>query len=123
MVERAVGAQLTHILCYHWYFFRCLSFHVVQEGRVVVVLLFLLYGVSLCMLCLRYCADLLFAVSARLRVTVQSLHSLKEPPIARLSAPLSLPCAFAASQLSPRSVADVAICACCYLLSRGSSSV
>ena len=39
-----------------------------------------------------------------LRIPVQSLHSLQGPPIARLSAPLSLPCASAASPLSPRSV-------------------
>ena len=32
--------------CYHWYFFRCHSFHVVQEGRVVVVLLFFCSMVS-----------------------------------------------------------------------------
>ena len=99
MVERAVGAHCPMFGCHQS--FRCSSFHVVQEGRVVVVLLFLLYGVSLCMLCLLYCADLLFVVSAGLRVTVQSLHSLKEPPFARLSAPLSLPCAFAASSVFP----------------------
>ena len=68
---------------------------------------FLLYGVSLCMLCSHFCADLLFFVSAWLRITVQSLHSLKGPPISRLSAPLSLPCAFTVFPLSPCSVVCV----------------
>ena len=99
MVERAVGARLAHVLYYHWYSFRRLSFHVIQEGQVVVVLLFLLYGVSLCVLCFHVCADLFSVVSAGLRISVQSLHSLEEPPIARLSASLSLPCAFAASSV------------------------
>ena len=35
------------------------------------------------------------------RMTMQSLHSLQGPPIARLSAPFSLPCAFAASSSTP----------------------
>ena len=54
----------------------------------------------------------------RLRITVQSLHSIKGPPATRLSAPCGLPCAFAAfphlrASVSARFDSSARIALCC----------
>ena len=90
--------------CY-WCFIGCSSFHVVHEEHGVPLLCSMV--LSRFVSCSRLGADLTFHVSARFRITVQSLHSLKGPPISRLSAPLSLPCAFTVFPLSPCSVVCV----------------
>ena len=94
MVERAVGAPLAHV---HASFLSCRPGGTGNGCAAPSAL----WCLALCVLCSHFCADLLFFVSAWLRITVQSLHSLKGPPIARLSAPFSLPCASAACPLSP----------------------
>ena len=102
MVERAVGAQLAHGYAVLDSPSGTPPFMSSRRETEMVVLLLLLYGVSrFCVWCSRLGADLLFFVSAWLRITVQLLHSLEGPPISRLSAPLSLPCAYAAFPLSP----------------------
>ena len=103
-------------LCCHWCcrFIRCPSFHVIQEGQGVLLLALWCLALFNCMLSLD-CRFSFPRFLLGLRITVQSLHSLKGPPIARLSAPLGLPCAFAASPLSPRSICLCAVPGLCLL--------
>ena len=100
MVERAVGAQLAHVDAFIGASSRNPPF-MISWKRLC------------CSICsekcrvlhaLVSCAGLSFDVSARFGSRRSLSHSLREPPIVRLSALFSLPCASAAVPLSPCSV-------------------
>ena len=89
------------LLLSHVQFWQYSSLHVVQEKVVAVLLLNLLAVSHVGMVALAWMPCYLSSRLLLIRMTMQSLHSLQGPPITRLSAPFSLPCAFAASSSSP----------------------
>ena len=105
MVERAVGAQLAHVDAFIGASSRNPPF-MISWKRLC------------CSICsekcrvlhaLVSCAGLSFDVSARFGSRRSLSHPLRGPPIARLSALLSLPCASAAVPLSPCSVSALMV--------------
>ena len=96
MVERTGGASTVPCSILLVFLLSC-----VQEEMVFVLLLNLLMMSRVGMLALAWVPCYFSSRLLLIRMTMQSLHSLQGPPIARLSAPFSLPCAFAAFPSSP----------------------